>query len=857
MREEVHKAALAGLLHDVGKLGRLAGELAQGPYAHALIGDRFVNQCVPEQWRPAMAPVGWHHGDRENGKLKQPVEKLGLQVKIVALADRLSSGERETHQDDTPKTKQLLSVFGRVKVPKDSEKDTGERPWEARAYLIPSKLKLSRDVIFPSSSPVADLDRRLEELWEGLKRDAAALQGVYSSDDAGIGSYLESMFYLLRDYTWCVPSAYVRSEPDVSLFAHLHTTAALAACLAHSVHVAESLKEADIDVLLEGIKGESWPAEPTIAWLLGGDISGIQDFIYSLHDPEGAAASLRARSFYLQVLTEVIARWILRKLELPITNALYIGGGGFTLLVPPLQEEKLAEFRREINSVLFKAHGIELYLGLAQVELVPRDFLIPKEGIPTLAEKREELGRRLEMAKARRFSELEEDGLKELFGPRGFGGGAAEGEAKVTTCQVCGKEAAKEEMEEVDSVRFCPGCLAFRDLGRELRGAEYLFLGEIEPSPELKTPAPTYADVLAAFGYKIELFADLKSLKDLPPERPAVLYALKDEADLPSFAGPRLAVGRKFTVNLVPTIKKEELTEIHELLRRDENKPGEGDIKHFGILARQSEGAPYLGVLRMDMDNLGKIFSQGLGNLTSLSRTSTLSFLISLFFEGWTEAIAREIDAKKGVSCIYAVYSGGDDLFFVGSWDAIVELSRRIRKDLFAFTAREELGISGGIVLVHEKYPLYVAAKDADKAERAAKDIKRSDGRGKDAIAFLGIPLPWEEFGFDDRGGTASDWAKRLKGMVSANRLPRAVLGRLQNFYSHYLSDRKKRGEIGPWVWHAAYWLSRMRERLRDEEAKGLLEELREELSAAGFSRNIARLALAARWAELSTRERR
>ena len=91
--------------------------------------------------------------------------------------------------------------------------------------------------------------------------------------------------------------------------------------------------------------------------------------------------------------------------------------------------------------------------------------------------------------------------------------------------------------------------------------------------------------------------------------------------------------------------------------------------------------------------------------------------------------------------------------------------------------------------------------------------------------------------------------------MVEANRLPRAVLGRLQNFYSHYLSDRKKRGEIGPWIWHAAYWLSRMRERLRDEEAKGLLEELREELSAAGFSRNIARLALAARWAELATRK--
>jgi len=851
LREEVYKAALAGLLHDVGKLGRLAGEFAQGPYAHALIGDRFVQRHVPEQWRAAMAPVGWHHGreEEENGKRKwKRVEEQELRVKIVALADRLSSGEREAHQEDTPRTKQLLSVFGRVHVPEDPAKDTGERPWRARAYFAPSRLRLRPDVIFPTNSPAADIERRLRGLWDGLKRDAAAFQPAYSLGDAEIGSYLESMFYLMRDYTWCVPSAYVKSEPDVSLFAHLHTTAALAACLAHSVHVTESLKEADIDVLLEGIKGEIWPEEPTIAGLLGGDISGIQAFIYSLHDSEGAAASLRARSFYLQVLTEVIARWILRKLGLPITNALYIGGGGFTLLVPPLSEEKVAEFRQTINSVFSKAHGIELYLGLAQVDLVPRDFLIPKEGTPTLAEKREELGRRLEAAKARRFSELKEDDLEELFGPRGFGG---------ATCQVCGKEVAKEKVEEVDGVRFCPSCLAFRDLGRKLRRAEYLFLGEIEPPERGDKNLHTYADVLARFGYKIELFSRSTSLKDLPPERPAVLYSLKDEENLSSHAGPRLAVGRKFMVNLVPTVKKEELAEIHELLRQDENKPGEGDIKHFGILARQSEGAPYLGVLRMDMDNLGRIFSRGLGNYATLSRITTLSFLISLFFEGWTEAIAREIDAKKGVSSIYAVYSGGDDLFFVGSWDAIVELSRRIRRDLRAFTGRGDLGISGGIVLVHEKYPLYVAAKDADKAERAAKEVNRRDGREKDAIAFLGIPLPWEELGFDDRDRTTSDWAERLKGMVKANRLPRAVLERLQSFYSHYLSDREKRGEIGPWVWHAAYWLSRMRERLQDEEAKGLLEELREELSAAGFSRNIARLALAARWAELSTRERR
>jgi len=515
---------------------------------------------------------------------------------------------------------------------------------------------------------------------------------------------------------------------------------------------------------------------------------------------------------------------------LPITNALYIGGGGFTLLVPPLGEETLVELRRRINAVLSRAHGIALYLGLAYVELVPRDFSLSEKVMPTLGEKREELGRRLDAVKAKRFSELDKE-LAGLFRPRGFGGAASEGEAGFVTCGVCGREAAKGAVEDIDGVRFCPACRAFKQLGDELRRAEYLFLGELEAPREPAGDLHTFADVLGAFGYKIELLPSSHALKDLPPERPAVLYALKDDEGLTSYAGPRLAVGRKFLVNIVPT--------------KDDR------VKHFGELAEESRGAPYLGVLRMDMDSLGRIFSIGLGNLATLSRTSTLSFLVSLFFEGWTERIAQEI----GGSRIYTVYSGGDDLFFVGSWDAVVELAQRIRRDLREFTGRDDLGISGGIVLVHEKYPLYVAAEDADKAEKKAKGVKRRGGREKDAIAFLGIALPWEEFGFDEGKGTAADWAARLTEAIEKGRLPRAVLERLQRFYLRYTGEREVRGEIGPWVWHAAYWLSRMRERVRDEGAKSLLSELLGELSADGFSRNIPRLALAARWAELATRK--
>ncbi len=849
--EQVYKAALAGLLHDVGKLGRLAGEVAPGGYAHAEVGKRFVEGYTPAHWHAALAPVGWHHGEREDGKLVRPIEDLGLPVKLVALADRLSSGERETRDEEAPRAKGLLSPFGRIPDPaKLLEIPPEERQWVAKLWFPARKLSLDPDTLFPKAEPDVG---GVSSLWEGLKDAARSIQNVYSSGDATIDVYLESMFYLLRDYTWCVPSAYWHSEPDVSLFAHLHTTAALAACLAHSVHLTGSLSEDNVDGLLAAIKVEPWPQDRPVAGLLAGDLSGIQRFLYSLHNPEGAAASLRARSFYLQILTEAIARWLLRELGLPITNALYIGGGGFTLIVPSSAGERLGELRREINERLCKVHGMPLYLGLAYVELVPDDFRLRSGG---LAAKEEKLREELEQSKDRRFSELPDELLKNLFSPRGFGGAAGEADPKLVVCDVCGVETSRDLVDEVDDVLFCPNCKGFRQLGRDLVRARYLFLGHIPSRPLPEKDPHTFEDLLASFGAKV---AVKRSPKELPPERPATLFALVDDEDLPT--APKLAVGRRFLVNVVPTVSDgEERREIEGMLRSGEaGAPEVGNLKHFGILTRQSKGAPYLGVLRMDMDNLGRIFSKGLGMYATLSRISTLSFLLTVFFEGWVEQIARVVNREheKGWQRIYTVYSGGDDLFFVGSWDAVVELAQRIRRDLRKFTGREELGISGGIALVHEKYPLYLAAEDALRVEESAKAVKRGGGREKDGFTFLGIALPWEEFGYDEQEGTASDWAERLEELVKEERLPRGLLGRVQRFYHWYCEERSQRGEKGPWNWHAAYWLSRMLDRVEkaDEDARRALLELREALAGDGFGRNIARLALAARWAELATRK--
>ncbi len=242
---------------------------------------------------------------------------------IVALADRLSAGERREAEEEQPQ--QLLSIFCCL----------GENP-PGPHYLPLSPLRLAEDVLFPSDKPLDKAQRRRAygELWDGLVEGARALQEV---EDLKV--YLEGVYELLRQYTWCIPSAFYVAQPDVSLFDHARTAAALAACLA-------DLNDPVVGSLLGN------PDQPVeVARLLCGDLSGVQAYIYKVI-ARGAAKNLRGRIFYLQLLTLAVARFILRQLDLPVSNLLYVGGGRFYLLVPPGAD--LEPIQQEVSEVLWR-----------------------------------------------------------------------------------------------------------------------------------------------------------------------------------------------------------------------------------------------------------------------------------------------------------------------------------------------------------------------------------------------------------------------------------------------------------------------------------------------------------------------
>lgn len=850
-------AALAGLLHDIGKFAgraeiggtRTWDQEAQAEYRykHALLSADFVNRYVPQAWRPTvLSGAGYHHRPQTSAD------------RLVTLADRLAAAERrkdtlvqddEEDADDTPRSrhpKQLEPIFRRLITDEGSTAP-------GNLYLPLKPLQLSRDAVFPHQA-LDDRDtwRAYEAMWQDFTQAADALRAAHTPD-GNLAVYLESLLLLMQQYTWCIPSAYFNATPDISLYNHSRMTAALAAVLAR-----RQLPDSDAKV-------QSWlrhgiPDDRPLALLIGGDLSGVQQFIYTI-TARGATPALRGRSFYLQMLTEVVVRYLLDQLGLPMTNVIYAGGGNFYLLAAPEDAAQLPAWRAAISRILLDHHQGDLYLALAARPLSAADLQGERLGQAWGA-----LHQEFHTLKQRRFSELGHD-LGDLFAVPATGGNSDH------LCAVCGQEHPDAKPDEKardaegESPRKCPPCFSYEQLGDELRRARYLQLSQVSPATGRPTQPGGYGEVLAAFGYQIAPFERVDELQ--PPDARQTVWALDDDALAALKPLPNRAIGRKLLVNTTPLITQQEIDDLHAN-RFGEQQPVADRVKPFSVLAHQSRGIKRLGVLRLDVDNLGHIFSHGLGQRASLSRIASLSFAVSLYFEGWVAQLAaQQTSGATSAERLYSIYSGGDDLFFVGAWDAVVELAAAIRRDLSAYVAGHPgIHASAGIALVTPKYPLYQAAADAGEAERAAKSLVwYSDGqaRKKDAICFLGQALPWRQFGCEAEANFLSA-AMPLAYFLAADDAKRQpLIRRLSGLHAQYAAAEEKRRQtgrdrapdgkpqplFGPWMYRAAYALARLAE--RDKGDKSNIESLRHHLEADQFQ-SMPWIGLAARWADLLTR---
>ena len=798
---------LAALLHDVGKFWQGTGERG----SHSELSSRFINAYVPEQWQEAAGLVSLHHDPSAYR------EEEYRALKTIVCADWLSSGERRGLAEEEEKGKRketpLMSIF--------SEIDIGKGKPASELYYPIKKMELDKEVIFPNPLEKRGGDWLTEDyvsLWDDFVEEIGGIKKEITDFDA----YFSTLYYLLQKYTWCVPSAVCK---DVSLFDHLKTTCAIASCLCNAEE--KYLDTLNLKRMNGGTKGLSKEEEKGLNkdnhpfLLIGGDVSGVQKFIYSITS-KGAVKGLRGRSFYLELLSESIAKYILGELGLPITNLLFCGGGHFYLLAPRNVERDLKRLREEIAKILLEIHRGELYLVLDWLPLSAADFQKDKFG-----EAWRGISKNIARSKKRKFAEISKPHEK-IFGPIDKGG-------TIKTCKICGSEVKEKEEEEREICNFCK---SLEGLAKEIGKANYWIEIWKKDVKIIDKEKGSWKEALSKFGVEYEFVESMESdLKTRDAGRISV-YKLNDTnfSDIvPGLKNAKspISFGFKFMAKNTPWVQKEK-------------------IKEFSDLANASEGIKNWAVLRADVDNLGKIFSEGLGENRTISRVSNLSTMFSLFFTGWVEKICEE-DEYNGK--VYAIYSGGDDLFVVGAWDKMPELGKKIYDDFRTFTCMNpSITLSAGITIApSEKYPLYQVADLAGKALDKSKDLKEENStpEEKDGITFLDKPMKWDKF-----AGEVTGLRDDLKKLLAAG-VSRGFLQKLNAIYAEYNKQRSKHGKTsaryddryGRWRWLLAYVIKQTKVSRENEQ---LLKEVERLILKRD---NIEYTPIAVRWVEFLTRK--
>lgn len=719
-------------------------------------------------------------------------------------------------------------------------------------YYVPQEITANQSVEHHVSLPVADvpadLDERRQTLWTNFVLE---YDNLFKRNLAE--PILEANLHaLLQRFCWALPAP-VASAMDVSLFDYARISAALAVCLAET-----------------GVDAE----EPAL--LIGADLSGVQDFLYTLSS-DGAAKSLRGRSVYLQLLMEVIALDLLHELALPAANLLYVGGGNFYLIASPSQKEQIKTYQEVASRRLLLMHEGALYLAMTAQPIKQTELQAANMG-----EVWGQVADALSIQKAQRFSELDEAEMAQAIGSALHGTGVPD-----RSCRVCQRQMVEGEKGEhlhldengdpLDDERKCNLCKSFDVLGRDLSTAQFLALSRIAINQA--SIVTDWSAGLRHFGFDVQILKDAHntncrdiwrasstdtiyisfwqggvSITDFPgnPKREQTIWCYRPLAQCPPFR-----------------------TNAHGVVQFDVN--GYPILEDFDKLACNSDGLERWGVLRMDVDRLGTIFQDGMKPNASLSRVVSLSGLMRLFFEGYLPKIAEQFN-QPARARVHLMYAGGDDLFIVGSWSILPELAKRIRDEFDKFACKNsQVTLSGGISIAPSvKYPLYQAAEDAEKAEKQSKRYGKTETTKaeKDALTLLSETITWKEPDKAKSRYESFDWVrKRVQALTEWTQgddvaLPRSFVTALRTLDAEW-RDWKKREQgllknvmpryghtdtrlfLGPWQWNLVYSLHRAAQRAKNDSIKPQIQDLVNHI----ISGEITTIGLSARWLEYLTRE--
>lgn len=808
---------LGALLHDIGKFWKRAN------HPEITNTQQFCEQL--RQQISALAtdqPPLWQQLATGNGHQR-------LQ-KIVDQAGHFAHAQHESKQ--TSESPHLASLLERVSLPKPDSLDNHQNSRKNYQYQHPLvALGLDEEQIYPRTGT---LPGSYQELGKALVEQLDRLPKIIREDSASIRGLVHNLLALFERYLVNIPAGpSVASETfylDISLFDQLRITAA----------IAEGLYRYHED------KGDLTTANfadtETVKWLLVcGDFSGIQKFIYNLTQ-KGAAKGLRGRSLYIQLLCDAVSQFILQELELYFTARIYSSGGKFYLLIAKGQESSLRQIVNKVNDWLFKEFQGQVFLGIGIAEVCGKHFEMGEMG-----EKWKEANESLQKNRLQPFVSKIKVGTQ-LFEVQPLT------PSKYAFCHVCGRDdhdVAITHDDEHDR-NLCLQCEELEKLGKTLANTK----GKRQPGYFLWVWGDGDRQILRQYlkeipsccfhGLDCELYV-LDQYPQLDQLGQAVPHTLLERVNDPDCLD-RNPHGYRCGFRFIGQWDKDK----------------DARDWQFDEFADKATGIKRLGILRMDVDNLGQLFSCGLP-LASLSRVATLSRQLNLFFGGHLNRLLTPFQRSQ------IIYAGGDDVFIIGAWDELPDVAWCIRQKFGEYCANNpSFTLSGGMVMVGGTYPISIAAEEAGEAESQAKHLKTKT-TAKDAFCFLDTAIPWQMY----------ESMKKVRNLIieiiDCSDGSRAIIDRLrivvlslQEFQRRWETPEKNLSEVRElamyhkWRWQLVYNLARMTNRY--PKAKPLIEELQQILFENKIKGENEKqfelmsllplwLPLPVRWAELLTRK--
>ena len=503
--------------------------------------------------------------------------------------------------------------------------------------------------------------------------------------------YVNKLTSVLMDSVRTVPSAFWYSKAEIPLFDHLKTTSAIANCKLYNEN----------DFLL-----------------ISADTSGIQEYIFRRVKAEKAddraSRRTRGRSFIVRLLSDAIQSLLEIRLGLYGYNTVYDGSGGFLVMCPLKSdtEEKLNKLLREIDQFCYmdfrRLSSVITFRRASFDDLAsPGDSTKSSGLIERIQELREEAGRK----KTRRGESLILENADDFFNPVKPG---------KDICSSCGLDVVLRDGK-------CLWCLREENLGSRLvKNQGRLIMHKKIYSSAVPGINENENAIVFNFGSTTVLYLMDEDYGDDIAEYSEDISI--NDSDFMKWHQKDTASWKFiFLGNNVPII--EEMGS--RIIMPFENMAG-----CKGSRGEGGRDCMPLAVAKMDVDDMGKIMASGFSRPT-LSKISTISYLISFFFSSFLNSIAEK-------NRIYVIFSGGDDITAVGEARDVLKFSLDLRS-MFKNFAGPYIGLSSGIVTMHHAYPIRRSVEMAERNLMLSKNFQDGERR-KDSVTFFDSTLSWDAF---------------------------------------------------------------------------------------------------------------